>query len=74
MFAVTVAFDDGVVSVWLLAPPFDHEPNKYVWLPIVCGETTSSVRRTPTTPVNENGVTRGSPSRRTCAPGCCSKS
>jgi hypothetical protein len=49
----------GVAIVWEAAPPSDHKTNSYITPPTVCGETTPSIRITPTMLGTATGVAPG---------------
>ena len=48
-----MVFEAGVEMVCAREPPFDQDWNVQVVAPDICGDTASSWRWTPTTPVNE---------------------
>jgi hypothetical protein len=66
--AVNVWLAAGVVIVWLLAPPSDHDAKVRVLPPLVCGDGVSIERPKPTTPVMLDGVASGWPSSVTWRP------
>src|SRR6185503_3406797 len=67
-FAVMVWFVDGVVMVWLRAPPSDHPVKSYVLLPPGMVKGAAITRSTPTTLVNVCGALTVGPSRVRLAP------
>ena len=59
----------GVAISCVAAPPSDQDTNWKVLAPDDCGDTTPSVRITPSTPRTEAGVVTGCPSSVTWRPG-----